>query len=136
MVIFIEVANSIRAYRLAVPLTQLPVLDPLAHLPTASVMIPREALGVTVRVMAPKRAYSGGMTLTLHLPGELAAALEAEAARRGQSPDEVATELLAERLPPAGARRRLAFAGVGSSASGRSAVDADDMLAEGFGRDE
>jgi hypothetical protein len=41
------------------------------------------------------------MTLTVHLPGELAAALEAEAARRGQTPDQVATDLLAERLPAA-----------------------------------
>ena len=39
------------------------------------------------------------MTLTVHLPGELAAALEAEAARRGQTPDRVAADLLAERLP-------------------------------------
>jgi hypothetical protein len=75
------------------------------------------------------------MTLTVHLPGELAAALEAEAARRGQTPDQTAADLLAERLPLPGARRRLAFAGIGSSASGRSAADADDMLAEGFGRD-
>ena len=75
------------------------------------------------------------MTLTVHLPGEVAAALEAEAARRGQSPDQTAADLLAERLPRPGARRRLAFAGVGSSSSGRSAADADDMLAEGFGRD-
>jgi hypothetical protein len=75
------------------------------------------------------------MTLTVHLPGELAAALEAEAARRGQTPDQVAADLLAERLPPPGARRRLAFAAVGSSTSGRGAADADDMLAEGFGRD-
>jgi hypothetical protein len=82
------------------------------------------------------RAYSGVMTLTVHLSAELAAALEAEAARRGQSADQVAAELLAERLPQPGARRRLAFAAVGSSTSGRSAADADDMLAEGFGRDQ
>jgi hypothetical protein len=75
------------------------------------------------------------MTLTVHLPGELAAALEAEAARRGQTPDQVAADLLAERLPLPGARRRLAFAGVGSSSSGRNAADADEMLAEGFGRE-
>jgi hypothetical protein len=68
------------------------------------------------------------MTLTVHLPAELAAALEAEPARRGRSADQVAAELLAERLPQPGARRRLAFAAVGSSASGRSAADADDML--------
>ncbi len=75
------------------------------------------------------------MSLTVHLPGELAAALEAEAARRGQSADQVAADLLAERLPLPGARRKLAFAAVGSSSSGHNAADADDMLAEGFGRD-
>lgn len=77
------------------------------------------------------------MSLTVHLPGELAAALEAEAARRGQTPDEVAADLLAAQLPPSGTRRRkVAFAAVGSSTSGRNAADADDMLAEGFGRDQ
>jgi hypothetical protein len=46
-------------------------------------------------------------------------------------------DLLAERLPPGGKRRRrkLAFAGIGESSSGRSAAQADEMLAEGFGRD-
>jgi hypothetical protein len=41
------------------------------------------------------------MTLTVHLPENLAAVLEAEAARRGQSTDQVAADLLAERLPAA-----------------------------------
>jgi hypothetical protein len=77
------------------------------------------------------------MTMTVHLHGDLAAALEAEAARRGQSPDQVAVDLLAEKLPPPGRRRRrkLAFAGIGESSSGRSAADGDEMQAEGFGRD-
>jgi hypothetical protein len=77
------------------------------------------------------------MTMTVHLHGELAAALEAEAARRGQSPEQVAADLLAEGLPPGRKprRRKLAFAGIGESSSGRSAVEADQMLAEGFGRD-
>jgi hypothetical protein len=74
------------------------------------------------------------MTLTVHLDKPVADALAAEAARRGQSPDQVAADLLAEQLPPGG-RRTLAFAGIGSSTSDRSAADADDMLAEGFGRD-
>jgi hypothetical protein len=78
------------------------------------------------------------MSLTVHLPGELAAALEAEAARHGQTPDQVAADLLAAQLPrPAKpVRRRLTFAGVGSSSSGHSAADADELLAEGFGRDQ
>lgn len=76
------------------------------------------------------------MSMTVHLPEPLAAALEAEAARRGQSPDRLAADLLAERLPHVGEprRRRLAFAGIGESSSGRSAAEADQMLAEGFGR--
>lgn len=49
--------------------------------------------------------------------------------------DQTVADLLAERLPLPGARCRLAFVAVGSSTSGRSATDADDMLAEGFGRD-
>jgi hypothetical protein len=44
------------------------------------------------------------MSMTVHLPDSLAAVLEAEAARRGQTPDEVATDLLAERLPARRAR--------------------------------
>jgi hypothetical protein len=75
------------------------------------------------------------MTLTVHLPGEVAAALEAEAVRRGQTPAQVAANLIAEQLPQPGTRRTLAFAAVGSSTSGHSAAEADDMLAEGFGRD-
>ena len=39
------------------------------------------------------------MSMTVNLPDSLAAVPEAEAARRGQSPDRVATDLLAERLP-------------------------------------
>lgn len=39
------------------------------------------------------------MTMTVHLNDDLAAVLEAEAARRGQSPERVAADLLAERLP-------------------------------------
>ncbi len=57
------------------------------------------------------------MSLTVHLSGELAAALEAEAARRGQAPEQVAADLLAERLPAAPASDRVeAF--IGSADSG------------------
>jgi hypothetical protein len=84
------------------------------------------------------------MAMTVNLAGEVAAALEAEAARRGQSPDRVAADLLAAGLlaqrapatPPGGVRRVLAFAGIGESTSGVSAADAEAMLAEGFGRDQ
>lgn len=77
--------------------------------------------------------------MSVNLPDDLAARLAAEAARRGVGVDEVAAEVLAAHLPPARfgrpAGRRLAFAGIGASTSGRRAADADDMLAEGFGRD-
>ena len=78
--------------------------------------------------------YAGIMTVTLHLDGAVAEALAAEAARRGQTADQLAADLLAAQLPRA-PRRRLAFAAVGASTSGRGAAEADEMLAEGFGRD-
>jgi hypothetical protein len=76
------------------------------------------------------------MTLTLHLDDAVAAALAAEAARRGQTADQLAATLLAAQLAqPAAVHRRLSFAAVGASSSGRNAAEADEMLAEGFGRD-
>ena len=74
------------------------------------------------------------MTVTLHLDGAVAEALAAEAARRGLTADQLAADLLAAQLPGA-PRRRLLFAAVGASTSGRGAAQADEMLAEGFGRD-
>jgi plasmid stability protein len=79
------------------------------------------------------------MSLTVHLPDELADRLAAEAARRGAGVDETATDLLktaleltqSERAP----RRRLAFAAFGASGQSRGGAEADDLLAEGFGRD-
>jgi hypothetical protein len=71
--------------------------------------------------------------MTLHLRGAVAEALAAEAARRGQTADRLAADLLAAQLSRA-PRRRLSFAAVGASTSGRGAADADEMLAEGFGR--
>jgi plasmid stability protein len=80
------------------------------------------------------------MSLTVNLPGELGAALEAEAARRGQVPERVAADLLAAGLlaprnPQGGVRRVLAFAAIGESTTGVSAADAEELLAEGFGRE-
>jgi hypothetical protein len=50
----------------------------------------------------------------------------------------VAADLLSERLlsarPGHKARRRLGFAAAGASSSGRGGAEADDLLAEGFGR--
>jgi hypothetical protein len=70
---------------------------------------------------------------------ELAERLNVEAARRGMTPAQLLDELAA-RLPAttpapgASAKRHLAFAGIGASTSGRTAREADAMLAEGFGR--
>jgi hypothetical protein len=73
------------------------------------------------------------MPVTVELPDALAARLEAEAAARGLSVDEVAVEALNEHF---GLRRRLRFAGAGSSTSGRHADEAEQLLAEGgFGID-
>jgi hypothetical protein len=78
--------------------------------------------------------YAGIMTVTVHLDGAVAEALAAEAARRGQTTDQLAADLLAAQLPGV-SRRRLAFAAVGASASGRGAAEADEMLAQRFGHD-
>ncbi len=86
-------------------------------------------------------SYAEAVTITVHLPDELAARLAAAAARRGVGVGVVATELvsagLADTEDPAEARpmRRLSFAGIGASATGRSAAHAEETLAEGFGRD-
>ena len=51
--------------------------------------------------------------------------------------DAVHAAQLVEALPvePAGTQRELSFVGLGSSTSGRRARDADELLADGFGRD-
>lgn len=75
------------------------------------------------------------MPVTVELSDEALARLEAEAARRGVSVDVVINEL-AGRLPGQvdDHTGREALIGLGASTSGRRAADADDLLAEGFGR--
>lgn len=75
--------------------------------------------------------------MTLDLSDEAMARLRAEADRRGISVEALVDELAAS-LPAetAGSSpRKLRFFAMGSSTSGRNAADADEMLAEGFGRD-
>lgn len=87
-------------------------------------------------------SYPDEVSVTVRLPDELAGRLAAAAARRGLGVDEVAAELVTAGLADAESHtasgntrgRRLGFAGVGASSSGRSASEADDLLAEGFGR--
>jgi hypothetical protein len=77
-----------------------------------------------------------GMTLTVHLPGEVAAALEAEAVRRGQTPDEVAADLLSERLPAVPASDPVeAFIGAADSGdAGWAGRDTRQLRAEAAAR--
>ena len=77
--------------------------------------------------------------MTVNLPDEVARRLAAEAARRGQAVDQVAADVLAAGLPhevhEGAPGRSLEFLGMGASTDGRRASDAEEMLAEGFGRD-
>jgi hypothetical protein len=70
------------------------------------------------------------MSITVKLSDEIGAALREEAARRSLTPDELAARVLAEHIPT---RRRLGFVAIGESTSGRTAAEAEDTLAEGFG---
>jgi hypothetical protein len=76
------------------------------------------------------------MTVTVDLPEDALGRLQAEAKRRGVSIDLVIAEL-AEALPAETplVKRTLSFIGLGSSTSGKYARDADEFLADGFGRD-
>jgi len=71
------------------------------------------------------------MSGTVRLPDDLAALLAQEAARQSVTADELAARLLAEHIA---ARRKLGFVATGASDTGRTAAEAEEMLAEGFGR--
>lgn len=77
----------------------------------------------------------------MHLPEELARRVEAVAAARGVPAEQVALEAIDAQLDTArgvsadAGRRRLAFAGIGASDSTRGGGEADELLAQGFGRD-
>ncbi|MDA8068944.1 MAG: CopG family transcriptional regulator [Actinomycetota bacterium] len=70
--------------------------------------------------------------MSLSLSSEVEARLREEAAKRDVTPEELATRAIEEYIPDRPALR--AFIGMGASTSGRSAADAEEMLAEGFGR--
>lgn len=83
-----------------------------------------------------RRSYTRFMTVNVDLPDDALARLRSEAKRRGVSIDQVIAELT--QALPAEARpgkREFSFIGLGSSTSGRHARDADELLADGFGRD-
>ncbi len=77
------------------------------------------------------------MSMTVNVPGEIARRLEAAAAARGVTAEELAAEVLTENAPDVDAvprRRKLSFAGIGASQHGIS-HRVDELLADGFGRD-
>ena len=73
------------------------------------------------------------MKVTVDLPEDALARLQAEAKRRGVTIDIVVSEL-AKTLPAEPSSRSFSFVGLGSSTSGKHARDTDDVLAEGFGQ--
>ena len=77
------------------------------------------------------------MPVTLELPDDVAARLHREADRRGLSLEALVTELasLLPAAPTQDQHRSLSFVGLGTSSSGHSAAKAEEMLADGFGRD-
>ena len=80
--------------------------------------------------------YAGIMTVTIHLDGAVAEELAAEAARRGQTADQLAARS-ASGQPPQGAAPRSAGLPLlwALRLPGAARREADEMLAEGFGRD-
>jgi predicted transcriptional regulator len=69
------------------------------------------------------------VSLTVHLPEELARRVEEVAAARHQSPEQVALEAIEAQLP---ARRRLSFSAIGSSGKTRGGAEADELIADHF----
>ena len=81
-------------------------------------------------------SYTEAMTVTLELPDDAMRRLRAEAERRGVSVEVVLTEMVSRELPePTRAKSVPGFVNLGASTSGRRAREAEDLLAEGFGRD-
>lgn len=73
--------------------------------------------------------------MTVDLSDELLAALKDEAERRGVTIEALIAESVDEHVRAPRPRRRFKLAGIGASGGTRTARDADEMLAEGFGRD-
>ena len=70
------------------------------------------------------------MSLVVHLPEELARRVEAVAAARHQSPEQVALDAIDAQLP---ASRRLSFIGIGASGGSESVAERHrEIIAEHF----
>jgi predicted transcriptional regulator len=71
--------------------------------------------------------------ITIEVPDEVAERVNAAAAEQGIAPEALAGRAVEQQFPP---RRKLSFAAIGSSTSGRGAAEAEELLAEGgFGTD-
>ena len=70
------------------------------------------------------------MSLTVHVPDELAGRLRAAAEARHVSAERVALEAIEAALPVT--KRRLSFSGIGRSADGRGGAQADELIVERF----
>ena len=70
--------------------------------------------------------------ITIEVADDVAERLRLAAADRGVAAEQLLSEVTAAQFPP---RRHLAFAAVGASGTSRGAAQADELLAEGFGRD-
>lgn len=88
-----------------------------------------------VQLGAPRsdRSYTCGVTkLTIEVDDHVAEQVAKAAAARGVAPEQLAADAVAERF--GSPRRRLAFAAIGASGASSGAAQADELLAEGFGR--
>lgn len=85
------------------------------------------------RVSAVRVLYLEAMTrLTIEVPDDVAARLVAVAVERGVTSEQLAAEVVVEAFA---AGRRLSFAGIGRSSTGRTAQEAEDMLRDGFAQE-
>lgn len=85
----------------------------------------------TIGLPTARRRCTEEVSTTVKSPDEVAALLAEEAARQSLTHDDLAARVLAEHIPT---RRELGFVGIGESTSGRTAAEAEEMLAERFGR--
>lgn len=69
--------------------------------------------------------------ITIEAPDDVAERIAAAAAERGIAAAQLVGEMAAEQFPP---HRKLGFASLGRSMSGRRASDDEEMLVEGFDR--
>jgi predicted transcriptional regulator len=85
---------------------------------------------MTSRRAPSVRRLSDVTRLTIEVDDKVAQRMAEAAAKRGVAPEQLAGEAVAEKF----AGHKLAFAAIGASGSTKGAAEADELLAEGFGR--